>query len=58
MPVLDATVTPLKFAEFKAELKQRYGWAASKLGHYETPPEGEQLDWRLAQQYRRTAVEV
>lgn len=30
VPVLDATITPFKFAEFKAELRQRYGWAASK----------------------------
>lgn len=47
VPVLDATVTPLKFAEFKAELRQRYGWSHSKIGGFETPPELEIREWSL-----------
>jgi Asp/Glu/hydantoin racemase len=47
VPVLDATVTPLKFAEFKADLKQRYGWSHSKIGAYEAPPELEIREWSL-----------
>jgi allantoin racemase len=40
-PVLDATVTPFKYAEFKAELKQKFGWSVSKIGGYESPDEQE-----------------
>jgi len=47
VPVLDATVTPFKFAEFKAELRQRYGWSHSKAGGFETPPELEIREWSL-----------
>jgi len=38
VPELDATITPLNFAELKAELHQRYSWPASKRGGFETPP--------------------
>lgn len=48
VPVLDATVTPFKFAEFKADLKKRYGWAASKRGGFESPPISEITAWGLA----------
>lgn len=51
VPVLDATVTPFKFAEFKAELKQRYGWAASKVGGFKSPPKREIDAWRLREHY-------
>lgn len=51
VPVLDATVTPLKVAELRAELKQRYGWGASKRGGYETPPLHEMEAWGLGGQY-------
>jgi Asp/Glu/hydantoin racemase len=47
VPVLDATVTPLKFAEFKADLRRRYGWSHSKAGAYESPPELEIREWSL-----------
>jgi allantoin racemase len=51
VPVLDATITPLKFAEFKADLKNQYGWAASKKGGYETPPADELSNWGMSKQY-------
>lgn len=51
VPVLDATVTPFKFAELKADLKQRYGWAASKRGGFESPAATEISSWGLAQAY-------
>lgn len=47
VPVLDATVTPLKFAEFKADLRRRYGWSHSKTGAFESPPELEIREWSL-----------
>lgn len=56
VPVLDATVTPFKVAELKAELRQRYGWAAGKLGGYETPPLDEIERWKLPQQYTGLAA--
>jgi allantoin racemase len=51
VPVLDATVTPFKVAEFRADLKQRYGWSASKRGGYEAPPIEEIQAWGLPAQY-------
>jgi len=51
VPVLDATVTPFKFAEFKAELSQRYGWSASKRGGFESPTAAEIRSWELGAQY-------
>ncbi len=51
VPVIDATVTPLKFAELKAELKQRYKWSSSKVGGFESPPASEIASWDLAKQY-------
>lgn len=51
VPVLDATVTPFKFAEFKAELSQRYGWSASKRGGFESPTAAEIKSWDLGAQY-------
>jgi allantoin racemase len=47
VPVLDATVTPLKFAEFKADLRRRYGWSHSKVGAFESPPQLEIREWSL-----------
>lgn len=55
VPVLDATVTPFKFAELKAELRQRYGWSASKIGGFQSPPREEVEDWRLSDQYPEVA---
>lgn len=51
VPVLDATVTPFKFAEFKADLRKRYGWAASKRGGFESPRTSEIEGWGLAASY-------
>lgn len=47
VPVLDATITPFKYAEFRAELKKRYGWTHSKKNAYESPPENEIRLWNL-----------
>ncbi|GAA4013799.1 aspartate/glutamate racemase family protein [Deinococcus rubellus] len=47
IPVLDATVTPFKYAEFRAGLKQRYGWSHSKHNAYESPPDSELRQWNL-----------
>lgn len=37
VPVVDATVAPLKYAEFLADLNNRFGWGHSKLVGYEGP---------------------
>lgn len=47
VPVLDATLTPFKYAEFRAGLKQRYGWTHSKKNAYEAPPDAELRQWNL-----------
>ena len=51
VPVIDAVLAPLKYAEFLAELKQRISWTHSKIGGYETPPISEIKDWKLESQY-------
>ena len=51
VPVIDAVLAPLKYAEFLAELKQRIYWTHSKIGGYETPPISEIKDWKLESQY-------
>ena len=41
VPVLDATVAPVKYAEFLVDLGQRFGWTHSKKVGYEGPPADE-----------------
>ena len=47
VPVIDPGIAAVKAAEFLVELKDRFGWAHSKIGAYETPPEEEMLKWQL-----------
>lgn len=51
VPVIDAVLAPLKYAEFLAELKEKVNWTHSKIGGYETPPTSEIKGWNLEQQY-------
>jgi allantoin racemase len=47
VPVLDATIAPLKYAEYLVELRERFGWGHSKIASYEGPPELEVSEWSL-----------
>ena len=51
VPVIDAVLAPLKYAEFLIELKKRFGWGHSKLYGYEGPPLDEITGWKLEEQY-------
>lgn len=51
VPVLDPVITPLKYAEYLATLRDRYGWSHSKVGGYESPPLEEIRAWKLGRQY-------
>lgn len=51
VPVIDAVIAPLKYAEFLVELRDRFGWAASKVYGYQAPPVEEIRDWKLEEQY-------
>jgi allantoin racemase len=51
VPVIDAILAPLKYAEFLIEIKQRFNWIHSKKYGYETPPKKEIESWGLADQY-------
>jgi len=51
VPVIDAVLAPLKYAEFLIELKEKVNWTHSKIGGYETPPISEIKDWNLESQY-------
>ena len=51
VPVIDSVVSPFKYAEFLAELKNRFGWKQSKIGGYESPPQSEMDEWDLEELY-------
>jgi allantoin racemase len=45
VPVVDAIVAPLRYAEFLADLRDRHGWSHSKRLGYEHPPQTELDSW-------------
>ncbi len=45
VPVVDAIVAPLRYAEFLADLRDRHGWAHSKAVGYEGPEKAELDAW-------------
>lgn len=49
--VLDAMITPLKYAEYLVRLRDDFGWIHSKIGTYESPPIDQALEWKLDEQY-------
>ena len=51
VPVIDAVLAPLKYAEFLIELRERFGWSHSKVYGYQSPPLSEIREWKLEQQY-------
>jgi len=51
VPVIDAILAPLKYAEFLVELRDRFGWAHSKVYGYQSPPRQEIAEWGLEKQY-------
>jgi allantoin racemase len=45
IPVIDANIAPLKYAEFLCDLKRKAGWYFSKRALYETPSRSELKVW-------------
>lgn len=45
VPVVDAIVAPIRYAEFLADLNARHGWIHSSAGGYETPSPEELNAW-------------
>jgi allantoin racemase len=45
VPVIDAIVAPLRYAEFLADLQARHGWGTSKRVGYERPDQAELDAW-------------
>jgi allantoin racemase len=41
VPVIDAIVAPLRYAEFLADINARHGWGTSRALGYERPDEAE-----------------
>jgi allantoin racemase len=56
VPVIDAVLAPLKYAEFLIELKEKINWTHSKIEGYETPPISEIKDWNLETQYNMNGL--
>ncbi|MGC8618851.1 MAG: aspartate/glutamate racemase family protein [Thermoplasmata archaeon] len=51
VPVIDATVAPLKYAEFLVDLKKLTGLSHSKVGKYEPPPYKEIKEWNIEEEF-------
>jgi allantoin racemase len=51
VPVIDATIAPLKYAEFLVEIKNVSGLRHSRIGKYAPPPRDEIRGWNLEEQY-------
>jgi|GEM_PF-6995251 len=51
VPVIDAILAPLKYAEFLIELKDKFAWTHSKISGYESPLVEEIKTWKLGDQY-------
>jgi allantoin racemase len=51
VPVIDAVLAPLKYAEFLTGLKDQLDWTHSKIYGYQTPPREEIVEWGLEEQY-------
>jgi allantoin racemase len=51
IPVIDAVLAPLKYAEFLVEIKNKMGWQTSKKGRFESPPASELKNWNLLKKY-------
>ncbi len=51
VPVIDAVLAPLKYAEFLVDLRERFDWSHSKVYGYQSPPAQEIGQWKLAKQY-------
>ena len=51
VPVIDATIAPLKYAEFMVDIKRVTGMGHSKIRKYEPPPKTEIESWDLEKQY-------
>ena len=47
VPVIDSALAPFKYAEFLAEMAQRFGWHPSRRWGSEPPPEDEIREWGL-----------
>jgi allantoin racemase len=47
VPVIDAVTAPFKYAEFLAELADRFGWYPSRMWGNEAPPQDELDAWGL-----------
>lgn len=53
VPVIDATVAPVKYAEYLVDVRRRFAWQPSKVGLYETPRVKEITEWKLEEQYKQ-----
>ncbi|WP_313343668.1 aspartate/glutamate racemase family protein [Sedimentibacter sp.] len=51
VPVIDAVAASLKYAEYLAELKNRFNWIHSKKCCFESPPIAEIKKWNIEEQY-------
>jgi allantoin racemase len=47
VPVIDAVLAPFKYAEFLADLAQRFGWCPSRMWGSEAPSQAEITAWNI-----------
>jgi len=51
VPVIDPVVAAMNHIEMLVDLRDRFGWAHSRVGAYESPPEDELASWDLGEAY-------
>jgi allantoin racemase len=56
VPVIDANIAPLKYAEFLCGLKEKAGWYFSKSGLYESPQKEEIKRWGIEKHFQAAGM--
>ncbi len=56
VPVIDAIIAPFKYAEYLAELKNRFGWIHSKKCGFQSPIVSEIKEWKLEEQFNINGI--
>ncbi len=51
IPVIDVSLAALKYVEFLINLRDQFGWYASKTGGWSSPRKGEIVEWGLSEKY-------
>ena len=51
VPVIDPVISAIEYAQFLVKLKQKFGWAHSKIRSFQGPKSEEIRRWKIPEQY-------